>query len=421
MEIRERLSGLLRHPDFLKLWGGQSISLFGSQVTRLALPFTAILTLHATAGQMGILGAVQLAPFLLLGLFAGVWVDRLRRRPILIAADIGRALLLSVIPLMALTHTLRIEYLYLVGFGLGTLELFFDVSYMSFLPSLIKREQLVDGNSMLQMSDSVAQVSGPGLGGALVQLLTAPLAIAVDALSFLVSAISIIAIGAREDAVPVDTQRDAWREMREGLRLVIGNPLLRAIGGCTATLNLSANLLFTVYMLYCTTSLGLSPAVIGAIFAVGGLSTIAGTLLAGRAATRFGVGRVLVASPFLIGMASILIPLAGGPRLIAVLFLVGAQVLFGIGRPIFDINQLSLRQAITPQRLQGRVNASMLFIVWGVIPIGSLLGGLLGSTIGLRQTLAVGAVGMSLAFIWVVFSPIWRLQRTPSTLPQEAA
>jgi len=421
MEIRERLSGLLRHPDFLKLWGGQSISLFGSQVTRLALPFTAILTLHATAGQMGILGAVQLAPFLLLGLFAGVWVDRLRRRPILIAADIGRALLLSVIPLMALTHTLRIEYLYLVGFGLGTLELFFDVSYMSFLPSLIKREQLVDGNSMLQMSDSVAQVSGPGLGGALVQLLTAPLVIAVDALSFLASAISIIAIDAREDAVPVDTHRDAWREMREGLRLVIGNPLLRAIGGCTATLNLSANLLFTVYMLYCTTSLGLSPAVIGAIFAVGGLSTIAGTLLAGRAATRFGVGRVLVASPFLIGIASILIPLAGGPRLMAVLFLVGAQILFGIGRPIFDINQLSLRQAITPQRLQGRVNASMLFIVWGVIPIGSLLGGLLGSTIGLRQTLAVGAVGMSLAFIWVLFSPIWRLRRTPSTLPQEAA
>jgi len=421
MKIAGRLSGLLRHPDFLKLWGGQSVSLFGSQVTRLALPFTAILTLHATAGQLGILGAVQLAPFLLLGLFAGVWVDRLRRRPILIAADIGRALLLSVIPLMALTHSLRIEYLYLVGFGLGTLELFFDVSYMSFLPSLIKREQLVDGNSMLQMSDSVAQVSGPGLGGALVQLLTAPLAIAVDALSFLASAISIIAIDAREDAVPVDTHRDAWREMREGLRLVIGNPLLRAIGGCTATLNLSANLLFTVYMLYCTTSLGLSPAVIGAIFAVGGLSTIAGTLLAGRAATRFGVGPVLVASPFLIGMASILIPLAGGPRLMAVLFLVGAQVLFGIGRPIFDINQLSLRQAITPQRLQGRVNASMLFIVWGVIPIGSLLGGLLGSTIGLRQTLAVGAVGMSLAFIWVVFSPIWRLQRTPSTLPQEAA
>ena len=421
MAIRGRLSGLLRHPDFLKLWAGQSVSLVGSQVTRLALPFTAILSLHATAAQMGILGAVQLAPFLLLGLFVGVWVDRLRRRPILIAADIGRALLLLVIPLMALTQTLRIEYLYIVGFLLGTLELLFDVAYMSFLPSLIQREQLVHGNSMLQMSDSVAQVAGPGLGGALVQLLTAPLAILVDALSFLASAISIVAIRVREEPVQKVERRNAWGEIREGLQVVIGNPLLRAIGGCTATLNLFANALFTVYMLYCTGSLGLKPAVIGAIFAIGGLSTIAGTLLAGPAATRFGVGPMLIASPFLIGLASFLIPLAGGPPLLAVVLLVGAQVLFGIGRPIFDINQLSLRQAITPGRLQGRVNASMLFIMWGVIPIGSLLGGLLGSTIGIRQTLAVGAVGMSLAFIWVLFSPIRGLRRQPAGVTQEVA
>jgi len=421
MVIAGRLSGLLRHPDFLKLWTGQSVSLFGSQLTRLALPFTAILTLHATPAQMGILGAVQLAPFLLLGLFVGVWVDRLHRRPILIAADIGRALLLSAIPLMALTHTLRIEYMYAVGFALGTLELFFDVAYMSFLPSLIEREQLVDGNSMLQMSDSVAQVAGPGLGGALVQLLTAPLAILVDALTFLASAISIVAIGAREEPVKTQPRGNVWSELREGLKLVIGNPLLRAIGGCTATLNLSANALFTVYMLYCTGPLGLKPAVIGAIFAIGGLSTVAGTLLASRAAGRFGVGPMLIASPFVIGLASLLIPLAGGPPLVAVLLLIAAQILFGLGRPIFDINQLSLRQAITPARLQGRVNASMLFIMWGVIPIGSLLGGLLGTTIGLRPTLTVGAVGMSLAFIWVLFSPIRGLRRQPPGVANEAA
>ena len=421
MVFRGRLSGLLRHPDFLKLWAGQSISLVGSQVTRLALPFTAILSLHASAAQMGILGAVQLAPFLFLGLFVGVWVDRLRRRPILIAADIGRALLLLVIPLMALTQTLRIEYLFIVGFLLGTLELFFDVAYMSFLPSLIQREQLVHGNSMLQMSDSVGQVAGPGLGGALVQLLTAPVAIIIDALSYLASAISIMTIGAREEPVQRDERRNAWGEMREDLRLVIGNPLLRAIAGCTATLNLSANALFTVYMLYCTGSLGLKPALIGAVFAVGGLSTVAGTLLAGPAASRFGVGPMLIASPFLIGLASFLIPLAGGPPLVAILLLLAAQILFGIGRPIFDINQLSLRQAITPGRLQGRVNASMLFIIWGVIPIGSLLGGLLGSTIGIRQTLAVGAAGMSLAFIWVLLSPIRALRRQPVGLAKDAA
>jgi MFS family permease len=421
MTVGRALSTLLRHPDFLKLWAGQSISLFGSQVTRLALPLTAILSLQANAAELGILGAVQLAPFLLLGLFVGVWVDRMRRRPILIAADVGRAVLLCAIPLMALTQTLRIEYLYVVGFLLGTLELFFDVAYMSFLPSLIEREQLVEGNSRLQMSDSIAQVAGPGLGGALVQALTAPIAILVDALSFVVSALSIVAIRSREGAVASSEHRNAWHEMREGLRLVVGNPLLRAIGGCTATLNLSANALFTVYMLYCIGSLRLTPAVIGAIFAVGGLSTVAGTLLAGPVAARFGVGPMLIASPFLIGLASLLIPLAGGPPLVAVLLLVGAQVLFGIGRPIFDINQLSLRQAITPGRLQGRVNASMLFIIWGVIPIGSLLGGLLGSTIGVRQTLAVGAVGMSLAFLWVLFSPIRGLRRQPAGIAEEAA
>src|SRR3979411_282716 len=204
MRIRGRLSGLLGHSDLLRTWAGQSGSRVGPQVTRPALPFTAILTLHATAAQMGILGAVQLAPFLFLGLFVGVWVDRLRRRPILIAADIGRALLLLAVPLLAITHNLRIEYLFAIGFLLGTLELFFDVAYMSFLPSLIAREQLFDGNSMLQMSDSIAQVAGPGIGGALVQLLTAPVAIVVDALSFVGSAISIIAIGAREEPIKKD-------------------------------------------------------------------------------------------------------------------------------------------------------------------------------------------------------------------------
>ncbi len=421
MNLRSRLTGLWRHPDFLKLWAGQSISLFGSQVTRLALPLTAILTLRATPAQMGILGAVQLAPFLFLGLYAGVWVDRLRRRPILIAADVGRAALLVSVPLMALTGTLRMELLYLVGFSLGTFELFFDVAYMSFVPSLVPREDLIQGNSMLQMSDSFAQVSGPGVGGALVQLLTAPFAILLDALSFLVSAGSIALIRRPERQPERDRRRGAWAEMLEGLRLVLKNPVLRGIAGCTATLNLFANALMTVYMLYATTALGMTPAVIGAVFALGGASTVVGTVLAGPVARRFGVGPMLIAAPALIGMASFLIPLASGPRWLAVVLLVGAQVLFGIGRPVFDINQLSLRQAITTERTQGRVNASMLFIVWGVIPFGSLMGGALGTMIGLRQTLLVGAIGMSLAFIWVLFSPVRRLRRHPADHLEQAA
>ena len=415
------LAGLGRNREFLKLWAGQSVSLFGSQITRLALPLAAILTLHANAAQMGFLGAALLAPYLILGLFAGVWVDRLRRRTLLIAADVGRALLLAVIPVLAVSGALRIEHLYVIGFLFGTLELFFEVAYQSFVPRIVERDQLTQGNSLLKLSDSTAQVAGPGLAGALVQLLTAPMAIIVDAASFVVSAVTLVLIRTPEAPYGSDHRRDVWAELREGLLLVVGHPWLRAIAGCTATLNFSANLLMTVYILYATRQLGLTPAVIGVIFAAGGASTILGTMLAGPAARRLGVGPALMGASLVIGIASLLIPLAGGPGLLAIALLIGTQVLWGLSRPVFDINQLSLRQAMTADRLQGRVNASMLFIVWGVIPFGSLLGGALGSAVGLRGTIAVGAVGMLLAVIWMIFSPIRDLRTLPEVRDQAAA
>jgi predicted MFS family arabinose efflux permease len=418
---RPRLpSDLERHPDFLKLWAGQSVSLIGSQVTRLALPLAAVLTLGAGPAAMGLLGAVQLAPYLLLGLFAGVIVDRLRRRPILIAADLGRAALLAVIPALALSGSLRLGHLYLIGFLLGALELFFEVAYMSFLPSLVRREQLPAANSLLQMSDSVAQVAGPGLAGVLVQALTAPIAIFVDALSFLGSAASLLLINAPERRRPASAP-GPWRELKDGLRLVFGHPWLRAIAGCTATMNFSANVLMTVYILYATRRLGLTAAVIGAIFAVGGASTVLGTVLATPAATRLGLGRVLILAPLVIGAGSLLIPLAGSSGLVAVALLLGTQVLWGIGRPVFDINQLSLRQSMTSDDAQGRVNATMLFVIWGVIPIGSLLGGILGTSIGLRPTLAVGALGMLLSVVWIALSPVRRLRSLSAEMPGQAA
>jgi predicted MFS family arabinose efflux permease len=415
------LAGLGRNRDFLKLWAGQSVSLVGSQITRLALPLAAVLTLHANAAQMGFLGAALLAPYLLLGLFAGVWVDRLRRRPILIAADVGRAVLLATIPVLAVSGALRIEHLYAIGFLFGTLELFFEVAYQSFVPRIVERDQLTQGNSMLELSDSAAQVAGPGLAGMLVQLLTAPVAIIVDAASFVVSAVTLVLIRTPEAPHQADRPLNVWAELREGLVLVVGHPWLRAIAGCTATLNFSANLLMTVYILYVTSQLGLKPAVIGAIFAVGGASTILGTMLAGPASRRLGVGPALLAASLVIGVAGLLIPLAGGPGLLAIALLIGTQVLWGLSRPVFDINQLSLRQAMTADRFQGRVNASMLFIVWGVIPFGSLLGGALGSTIGLRGTIAVGAVGMLLAVLWMIFSPIRDLRTLPRVSEEAAA
>lgn len=414
-------AGLGRNREFLKLWAGQSVSLFGSQITRLALPLAAVLTLHANAAQMGFLGAALLAPYLILGLFAGVWVDRLRRRPLLIAADVGRAILLVTIPVLAVTHALRIEHLYIIGFLFGTLELFFEVAYQSFVPRIVERDHLTQGNSLLKLSDSTAQVAGPGMAGALVQLLTAPVAIIVDAASFVVSAVTMVLIRTPEAPHPADHAPNVWAELREGLSLVVGHPWLRAIAGCTATLNFSANLLMTVYILYATRHLGMTPAVIGVIFAAGGASTILGTMLASPAARRLGVGPALMGASLVIGIASLLIPLASGPGLLAIALLIGTQVLWGLSRPVFDINQLSLRQAMTADRLQGRVNASMLFIVWGVIPFGSLLGGALGSTVGLRGTIAVGAFGMLAAVVWMIFSPIRDLRTLPEVTDQAAA
>ena len=237
--MRFRLTGLWRHPDFVKLWTGQTISLIGSQVTFLALPLTAVLVLNATPAQMGFLTAAGAIPSLLVGLFAGVWVDRHRRRPILIAADLGRAALLLLIPVAALLGVLRIEYLYIVAFLVGTLGLFFEVAHHSFLPSLVGREQLVEGNSKLEISDSVAEIVGPGLAGGLVQLVTAPIAIAVDAISFLISALFLGLIRTPEPAPkPPDEQQNIFGEVVEGLALVSGNALLRAIAGGMSTVHL---------------------------------------------------------------------------------------------------------------------------------------------------------------------------------------
>src|SRR6266571_4222971 len=264
--------GLWRHPDFVRLWAGQTISQFGTQISQLAIPLTAALVLNASPFEMGLLGAFEFAPFLLLSLFAGVWVDRTARRPVLIVADVGRALLLGSIPAAAFLGILHIEQLYVVGLLTGVLTVFFDVAYQSYLPVLVSREHLVEGNSKLEVSNSVAQIAGPGVAGALVQLITAPLAVLVDALSFIASVISLLLIHAPEPAPErhAGSSSSMWSELREGLGVVLDNPLLRSIAGCTGTSNLFGNALQALFVLYLTRDLGLPPAVIGLIYAVAG-------------------------------------------------------------------------------------------------------------------------------------------------------
>jgi MFS family permease len=415
--MRLQFAGLWRHADFVKLWSGQTISLLGSQITFLALPVTAVLMLDATPVQMGLLTAAGTIPSLLLGLFVGAWVDRSRRRPILIAADLGRALLLFAIPLAAVLGVLRIEVLYLVALLVGTLGLFFDVAYRSFLPSLVGPQQLVEGNSKLELSESVAEILGPGAAGGLVQLLTAPLAIALDAASFLISALFLAWIRVPEPAPqPPDAQQHIWSEIGQGLRLVAGNRLLRAIAGCMGTISLFNSVLEAVFILYVARDLGLEPGVLGLIFAGGSVGFLLGTLVTASITRHIGLGPGMIAGLLLVGSSDLLIPLLSrSMATVAIaLVLVTAQFFFGLGLVAFRIGQVSVRQVVTPDALQGRMNATMSFISWGLVPLGGLLGGGLGQAIGLRPTLLLAAGGELLALLWLLLSPIRSLRDLPA-------
>ena len=404
-------TSLLRHADFLKLWTGQAISVFGSQFTQLALPIIAVLGLKASAAQMGILSAVQTAPFLLLGLFAGVWVDRLPRRPILIAGDLGRALLLMVIALAAFGKILGMPHLYVAGFLVGVLTVFFDVAYQAYLPALVGREHLIEGNSKLEASRSMAQLSGPGIAGVLIQALSAPWAIFVDALSFLCSALFLGRIRTQEER-PRAERAPLLREVQEGIAVVLDNRILRSIAACTGTWNFFAAVWSALYILFATRELGLSPAAIGVIASLGNAAGLIASLTAGALASRVGIGPIIVWAAFLSGFSAIPIVLAAPSSAFMLLTLAG--VIMRCGGQIYNINQVSLRQAIIAQRLQGRMNATMRFLVWGTMPLGGLAGGLLGEALGLRAAIGVGAAGSALAFLWIWLSPLRSLSRIPT-------
>jgi MFS family permease len=416
--------GLWRQRDFLNLWSAETVSQLGSQISQIGLPLVAIIVLEASAFEVALLGVIEFAPFILISLPAGVWVDRLRRKPILVTADFGRALLLGSIPVAYWLDALTIWQLYVVGFAVGVLTVFFDVSYQSYLPSLVSRQQLIDGNSKLEISRSGAQLAGPGLGGALVDVLTAPVAVLVDAISFLASAIFLVRIRKPEQA-PTRAERQAGpgmkTELKEGLAWVLGNRYLRWIAASTATFNFFSNMLFAVFLVFAVRVLELRPGVIGLIFAGGAIGYLAGALLANRVSRRFGVGPTIIIGA--LGSTSLLL-LAAAPTSSPIPFVVAALVISSMGIPIYNITQVSFRQAITPERLQGRMNSVMRFIVWGVIPLGSLVGGAIATWFGLRTAIWVGAIGMSLAVLPVLLSPVRTLRGMPEPveepLPSEA-
>jgi len=411
------LSGRLwRHPDFLKLWAGETVSVFGSQVTLLAVPTVAILILHAGPFQVGVLSALEFLAFPTLGLVAGVYADRLRRRPIMILCDIGRALALGSIPVAFVLGLLTLEQLYLVALLTGIFTVFFDVSYQSYLPALVDRPNLIEGNTKLEVTRSAAQISGPAIAGFLIQWIGGARAVAVDALSFLLSAIAILTIKKPEPEPKPGTASGATGfipEMREGIDVVFKNPILWRIAATTGTTNFGSNMIFgAVFLVFAYRDLHLSAAVVGIIFGIGSVGGLVGALLASRAARTLGLGLTLVVAITVGGLANLAIPLASLGAAPVILSALGFITLTMV--PIYNINQVSLRQAITPDRVQGRMNATMRTIVWGTIPIGAFVGGILGTAIGVVPTIVVGSLIEAVAALWIVLGPVIRLREQPA-------
>jgi MFS family permease len=418
-----QFNGLWKHHDFLKLWAGETVSLFGSQITVLALPLVAANTLQASASEMGTLGFAQYVPWLLVGMFAGVWVDRLRRRPLMIAADLGRAVLLALIPLAAILGHLKMWHLFVIGFLVGIGNVFFEIAYYAYLPALVGREELVEGNSKLTASASASEVAGPGLGGILTQAITAPLAILFDALSFFVSAGALLCIRKPESLPPSSISSrenfSVWREALDGLRLVTRHRLLRGFVGCSLTGNIAIDAHLAVYILYLTRELGVQPATLGLIYALGGAGGLLGATVVGRLNGRYGMGRTIVVSQLFHGICLTALPLAaltGGT--LAIALIAGVHFIWGLTATIYTVPAVSLRQVITPDHWQGRVAASTRVLTFGVSPLGFLIGGWLGEWIGLWPTLMLAGLGLLLSNLWLSLSPLPGVHNA-ETLPHE--
>ncbi len=375
----------------------------------LALPSTAILLLHATAWQLGILEALAYAAFPVLGLVVGVLADRLSRRRIMIAADVVRALALGSIPIAAMRGLLSFPQLAIVALITGIGSVFFEISYQAYLPAVVAKAELSRANARLEATRSAAQVAGNGLAGLLISTLGAAFAVGIDALSFVFSIVSLLAIRVREapHARPGGKAPGLYSDIRAGIACVFESPVLRTIAGCTATSNFGTSMLSAVYLIFAYRDLHVPAFTLGIVLACANLGFI-GAAFATRLTQRFGLGRTLVVSMLTGGIAPLLLPLALHGASIPILF--ASEILQTCAVPIYNINQVSLRQTVVPQELQGRMNATMRTLVWGTMPFGALAGGALGSAIGIVPTILVAAAVTSSACLWLLLGPVRRLR-----------
>ena len=410
-----------REPDFVRIWAATTASMLGSFVTRTALPFAAILVLGAGAGEVAILRSAELVAGLAVGLVAGAWVDRLRRRPILIWADLGRAFLLGTIPLAFALDALTLGHLVVVAFGAAILTTFFDTADRAFLPTIIGRERLVEANATLTGSSSAAEFVGFGAGGWLIQLLSAPIAIAVDAISFVVSAALLGGIRASEPAPrPIEQRASVVHEIRDGLRLTLRDPILRPLALADAAVSGFWGVFGAVYLVFAT-ELGFPPGVIGVIAAIGGLSSLAGATLAGRAVRRLGVARFLITAMVLVTIGNGFIAVTPDAALLGLACLLAQQLLSDSSLTAFDIVAVSIRQATVDDRELGRVGATFHVLAMATMLFGTIVGGIIAELVGIRAALVVGALGgpAAIAILW--FSAIRRTHDLPLGLRSPTA
>jgi len=410
-ETVRRRGGLWHHLDFRRLWIGETVSQFGSAISQLALPLVAILVLHASTFEVGLIATFEMLAFLVVGLPAGAWVDRMRYRRVLIVNDVVRFAALGSIPLFRLLGILTIGQLYVVALVVSVSTVFFDVAYQSYLPELVDRDALVEGNAKLQASESVSQVAAPAVGGVLIQALTAPYAVLLDAISFLWSASWVTAIKARVPKPERKPDRHLGREIGEGLKFVTGNRMLRSIAMCTGSGNFFNSMIGAVIFVLLARDLHLSAGVIGLLTSLAAMGGLVGSLIAARFARWVGQGPAIWIAALAFAPGAFAAPFLHRNWTLA-LFAAGS-LLTWIANVVYNITQVSFRQALCPPELLGRMNASMRFLVWGTMPFGAFLGGILGSSVGVRDTLLIGAIGGCFAFVPVFLSPLRTMRELP--------
>ncbi|GAA5036675.1 MFS transporter [Microbacterium fluvii] len=406
---------LWRDRNFLTMWTGQALSQFGAQIVELALPVLAVLLLHATEWQVGLLGVAQTAAFLLVGLPAGAWIDRMRKRHVMIAADIVRALALAALPLLALFGHLQMWHLYAVMLVMGVATVFFDVSNQSIVPSLVRPTQIGEANGKLQSTEQLAGLAGPAFGGWLVGVLAAPVAIVVTVGTYVASFVALLFTRDDEKLRERHEHAPLLHEIGEGLRWVFGNPLLRRIVATTGVSNLFSTLIFTLISIFYLRIIGFSPSAMGLLLSIGAVGGLVGAVLTPRIAARIGEARMIPISAIGFSLIMLPMPLAAvlpTPAAFALLAVQGFLSSFSV--LVYNITQVTFRQRITPPRLLGRMNASIRFCVWGVMPLSALAAGWLGTWLGTVTTIWIGAIGCALSALPVVIGPFWRMRELPT-------